>query len=803
MVTPGAAQAHEVRIGVLAKRGAVQARAQWSPVADYLSRSIPGEHFVIVPLGFSAIQSAVTLGRIDFVLANSYIYVNLETRGLVTAIATMKNLRLGGAYTRFGGVIFTRADRTDLRELGDLRGTTFMAVDERSLGGYLMARLAFRRSGLDLARDMKDLRFGGTHDAVVYAVRDGIVDAGTVRTDTLERMQKEGLIDLHKFRILHRQESADDTGFPFAHSTRLYPEWPLAETWRTPEQLADRVALALLDMPSDHPAARAARIAGWNVPLNYQPVHELLRVLRVEPYAKPVVRLTFLDVLREQQNWVVGTFVALLLLSISTIHALRMNQNLRRVRVRLVQEVRASRRAEAALAAQRDRLELDIRERTRELEHLRLYDPLTSLPNRILLYDRVDRLIAACSRGRCTLTVILIGIDNFKEVNNTFGHYHGDLLLEQIAQRLRNTPGMAETLSRFGGYQFAVALKLADATHDLVEVIDNLQRAFERPFILDGAPIQVTISSGAAHYPQHGMDADTLLRHAEVAMYTARREHSGFAVYEPEQDRFSKQRLSVASELTQAITKDQLVLLYQPKVSIATGQLVGLEALVRWHHPELGMLAPDKFVPLAEQTGLIRPLTLWVLNAALRQCNEWYEADMQTSVAVNLSTWNLHDTKLVAQVRELLAAWDVGSDSLELEVTETAMMLDRQRAREALTAFHESGIRISIDDFGTGYSSLSYLQQLPVDVLKIDRSFVQDLPDNPANIAITRSIVHLAHSLSLKVVAEGVETEQALAYLRGIGCDVAQGYYFDRPLPTVDITHKWLTCCTAPLRLDA
>ena len=783
MSAPKIAQAHDVRIGVLAKRGTEQTKAQWSPMANYLSQSIPGEHFVIAPLDFSDIQTAAAQGTIDFILANPYIYVNLVQHHLATAIATMKNLRLGKGYTQFGSVIFTRSDRSDLRDLSDLKGSTFMAVDKRSLGGYLMARLAFKHKGIDLSQDMKYLRFGGTHDAVVYAVHDGVVDAGTVRTDTLERMAAEGRISLNDFRVLNPHHDAE---FPFVHSTPLYPEWPFARLKHTDNALARRVAVVLLTMSPDSPAARAAQIAGWTAPLDYKPVHDLLKELRLYPYHTD----TFLDLIRK--FWREPLFLALLLLTLTAavLYTQSVNRRLERSHRKLTKVMHARMLAEAALAKERNDLKHKAEERRKALERLALVDSLTGLPNRTLFYDRLDQAVITGRREDKPFAVLMIDLDHFKEINDTLGHYYGDMVLQKVAERLRRTLRGSETVARWGGDEFVVLLRSAGRDHaDTVakKIVENL----EQPFLLEGMFFEAGASIGIAIHPEHGTDGDTLMRHADIAMYASKRARVGYTFYEPHLNRRSLNRLTLATELRQALHRDELVTYYQPIISATDGRVCGVETLVRWHHPEQGLIYPDMFIPLAEQTGLIRPLTLWVLNAALAQCTEWRRQGLKPRIAVNLSVWNLQDAHFVAQTHELLDAWDLPHTCLEFEITESAIMADPDKGTEILSQLKERGSGIAVDDFGTGYSSLSYLKQLPIDKLKIDKSFVMGMSVNKDDMAIVRTIINLAHNLDLTVVAEGVENQALQDLLSELGCNQLQGYHISRPMAAEDMT-TWL-----------
>ena len=421
------------------------------------------------------------------------------------------------------------------------------------------------------------------------------------------------------------------------------------------------------------------------------------------------------------------------------------------------------------------------------LRHQSLHDALTDLPNRHLLRDRVEQALRVAQRERVGVALLLLDLDRFKEVNDTFGHPAGDLLLQEVAQRLRGAVRGSDTVARLGGDEFALLLTGVDRAGALAGAA-KIHAALEAPVRLGEQAVHVEGSLGIALGPTQGEDAATLLRHADVAMYQVKAQGEDYAVYAPEQDPYTPERLALIGELGAAIATGDLRLHYQPQVELTTGRVAGVEALVRWAHPVRGAVWPDQFIPLAEHTGLIMPLTLWVLGAALRQAQRWGEQGRALDVAVNLSTRTLQDLELPATVARLVAQSGVPPQRLTLEITESALMANPARAQTVLTQLGALGVRLSIDDFGTGYSSLGYLKQLPVDEVKIDQSFVRALGTGERkNAAIVRSVVDLGHNLGLRVVAEGVEDEGTSDLLRGMGCDVAQGYYLSRPVPAADL----------------
>ena len=424
------------------------------------------------------------------------------------------------------------------------------------------------------------------------------------------------------------------------------------------------------------------------------------------------------------------------------------------------------------------------------IRHLAYYDPLTDLPNRIFLHDRLNEAITHAQQNSTQVALLLIDLDRFKEINDTLGHHQGDILLKSVGSRIGGVLRVSDTIARLGGDEFAVLLPAMDFRGPLL-VADKIKKILELPFDIAGLPIDVEASIGIALYPNHGSDAHLLIQRADVAMYAAKKNGSGCIIYSPDHDQYSPRRLALMAELRRAIEQGQLLLHYQPKVNLVTGRVSGVEALVRWKHQEMGIIPPDQFIPLAERSGLIKPLTSWVLDQALGQCREWHQAGMEISVAVNLSVRNLLNLELPDQVAEVLQRHGVLPGCLELEITEGSIMVDPERAREIVTRLNKMGVQLSIDDFGTGYSSLSYLKNLPVHWVKIDKSFVSHMMSNESDAVIVRSTINLAHSLGLKVVAEGVESQAICDRLLDLGCDAMQGYHISRALPTNELI-SWL-----------
>jgi diguanylate cyclase (GGDEF)-like protein len=416
--------------------------------------------------------------------------------------------------------------------------------------------------------------------------------------------------------------------------------------------------------------------------------------------------------------------------------------------------------------------------KARELECLAFQDVLTGLPNRSALHRDVQHLLAIEGQP---LGLLLIDLDGFKDINDTFGHLQGDAFLREVANRFTSVVGPRGTIARLGGDEFAVLLP-GLSVRDAQDVASELLGALANPVSADGLELFVGASIGVVCSPEHGRQPDMLLRRADVAMYAAKSERCGVLVYHPGRDAHDRERLELLQDLRLALTHEQLWLAYQPKVSARSRQLDSVEALVRWNHPTRGLVSPDQFVPLAEQAGLSDMLARWVLTTALTQCQAWQELGYRIPVWVNISMYELRDETFPRFVADQLAASGVPPELLGIEITESAAMANTARTRTSLMHLRMTGVRVAIDDFGTGYSSLAYLAGLPVDEVKIDRSFVLGMRSSTQHAAIVRATINLGHDLGLAVVAEGVEDEQAEQQLREQRCDLIQGYGVCRPV---------------------
>jgi len=438
-----------------------------------------------------------------------------------------------------------------------------------------------------------------------------------------------------------------------------------------------------------------------------------------------------------------------------------------------------------------DHMRGSLAEREARIAELAFRDSLTGLANRTLFHERLEQAVASARRAGHPLSILLFDLDRFKGVNDVLGHDVGDQLLVQVAARMTaELARSSDTLARLGGDEFAVLLPTQDS-NQAQAVARKMLKALEAPLALSGQKVDLSGSIGIASFPQDAIEASALMARADIAMYVAKQQRSGYTCFSPEMERSTENGLGLLSDLRRAIEENQLTLVFQPKIVLQSGLCNTAEALIRWRHPQRGMVPPDDFIPFAEHTGFIRSITAWVISQALQQLVRWQAQGLTVSLNVNVSTRDLTQQDLPILVREQLRLASLAPARLCLEVTEGAIMEDPARALATLEALHAMGVRLSIDDFGTGYSSLAYLKKLPMDELKIDRSFVMHVDRDEDDFTIVRTTIDMAHNMGLKVVAEGVQSEAALKRLVALRCDEAQGYLFSRPLSADDFA-SWM-----------
>jgi len=430
-------------------------------------------------------------------------------------------------------------------------------------------------------------------------------------------------------------------------------------------------------------------------------------------------------------------------------------------------------------------LEELVKQRTAQVERLAYYDTLTGLPNRVLFADRLDQALTTAQRNQQMLGTLLVSVDRFKKINDTLGHALGDLLLKKVGERLQGCLKKGETVARFEGEEFALLLTQIEATDDLVETGRVIDEALKPSFLLAGHEVYLTASIGISLFPYDADDGAAMLQNAGAALYRAKTQGgNNYQFYTADMNSRALKRLAMETSLRRAIENDEFVLYYQPQIDFGSGKVVGAEALIRWQHPDLGLLQPLEFIPLAEDTGLIVAVGAWVMREACTQAEAWRRGGLANlSIAVNVSARQFQQKGFFESVVGVLEETSLDSGCLELELTETSIMENAESAVALLSDLRKLGVKIAIDDFGTGYSSLSYLKRLPIDILKLDRSFVNGATSDPDDAALVMAIITLAHNLRLNVIAEGVETEEHLRFLRLLRCDGGQGYLFGRPMP--------------------
>ena len=438
----------------------------------------------------------------------------------------------------------------------------------------------------------------------------------------------------------------------------------------------------------------------------------------------------------------------------------------------------------------KDQLEILLQRRTAEVNRLAYYDTLTDLPNRILFEDRVDQAVAVARRSGEAFGILFIAPDRLKKVNDTLGHVSGDGLLNRVAERLQECVSQGDTVARFGDDEFAFLIRQIGETKDVVEIIRSIQEVLKPSFDLDGQEVFASASVGVSLFPLDGNDCQSLLKNAGAALYRAKKAGgNNYQFYMPEMHELASKRLTLETSLRHAIDNEEFVLHYQPRVAVDSMQITGVEALIRWQHPKLGLLAPAEFIPLAEDTGLIIPIGEWVVRVACRQNRRWLDEGFgPMRMAVNIAAQQLRQPNIATTMMQILSDTGLAPRYFELELTETSIMNNAEFAIDVLGELKKMGVKISIDDFGTGFSSLSYLKRLPIDALKIDQSFVRDLTVDPDDASLVMAIITLAHNLKLEVVAEGVETEEQLNFLRLLRCDEIQGFLFSKGLPADELS---------------
>ena len=726
-------------------------RQQWQPLADYLSASIPATQFEIQVFNLAELEQVIANQSIDFLFTNPSLYVYYTYRyGLSSPLATVVNQLEGQDVRQFAGVIFTRADRTDLQELSDLRGKRLAAVSESSLAAYQMQQYELLQVGIHLPDQAEMLFTGLPLPRVVEAVLSGKADAGFVRAGVLETMQQAGVLEAGSTRLIGTMTFPD---FPIPVSTRLYPEWPFAALHGVPDELSRQVASALLSLPWQGAIAQQLEISGFTIPGDYRIIDQLLRELRLPPFDTPL-EMTFREV---WERWQYLIFFALmliaLLLTFSVIGLKKANSGLRRSK--------------------------------QHIQHLAYHDTLTGLPNRSCFFETLQEFLQQ-KPALNSHQLILLNLDRFKNINSARGNVFADHLLQHLAKLLVDHTSKNLNPFRIGGDEFALICSHPTCQlHALEELIGTTLE-------LDGERLNLSFSLGSTRFPSSEQDTiEKLLNRAGAALSQAKQQGgSQSVVFEKGMDTAASLAFEVEKSLPAAIQQGQLRLYLQPQVN-AQGQPVAAEVLVRWQHPEKGLLAPGLFIPIAENSHLIVDLGWWVLKQSCQLLKQIISMGLTLRLAVNISPRHFRQHDFVPRVQALLLNTGIDPHRLTLEITEGLVIDNLSDIVAKMQALQSMGVHFSIDDFGTGYSSLAYLKRLPIQEIKIDRSFVQDAPQDADNAALVETILAVADKLRLQVVAEGVETSEQAAFLNARGLMLHQGYLYGRPEPAEDWLQRW------------
>jgi diguanylate cyclase (GGDEF)-like protein len=749
-------QQKKLVLGIFAFRDIELIKQRYLPLAEYLSTALEDYQVELQVLPEKQIWDALQRHELDFVLTNPVNYVALrEHNAMSGALATLVTRSGDVSVNALGGVMFHKQGMQTILSLQDLEGLKVAITGREYLGGYLAPTMQLKEAGVRASK-ITWITVGQPHDRVVDAVLSGQADVGFVRTGILEDLIERGKLAPDTLTPFNLQ---DMPGFPFRVSTRLYPEWPLVSLPQVEAPVARKVAAALLNLDAEHPAARSAGIAGFNVPADYMVIEKAMRRLQMAPFDQhPKVTLADIWNTWRLQLLVFLAATALVLLLLFLLVVLNRRLNISRL----------------------------------HLEKIAHYDLLTGLPNRHLLNERLQEARGRAQYQEKVLAVCYMDLDNFKQLNDRFGHVLGDELLLLLAERLHKQIHEKETLARVSGDEFVLLLTDARAS-DLEVRLNALMKEVRQPLVLSKTTAQISASLGVTLFPFDKADPDTLLRHADEAMYRAKALGKNRIDYFDADLNYEQQvRQGRLGRLREALLKEELLLYYQPKVDLRSHEVIGVEALIRWNHPEQGLLPPGVFLPDIDGSELEAPLGLWVLETALKQLDAWHQQGHSLAVSVNISASHLLHESFFPDLEGLLESHPQWMASkLEIEVLETAALGSLDVGRQVLEKCHQLGVQVSLDDFGTGYSSLAYFRNLPVDILKIDQSFVRDMLQDKEDRSIVESVVRLATAFNRQVIAEGVETSEHATELLKLGCFLAQGYGIARPMPAASLP-DWL-----------
>ena len=859
-----------------------------APLAAYLQEALPGLRVEMQFMQAPELQAAVASKQVDFVWTNPAHFLILRSQGsLTTLMATTIALHNGQSVKSLGGVIITQAHRLDLHSLSAIKRQRIGLLGQFSLGGHQSQAYEFHAQELPFPGTNTLVELG-THDEVIRAVLEGRVDVGFIRTGILEPFTDTQGPVTNRLRVVHAQAFA---GFPFAVSTRLYPEWPFLALAHVDDGVVRQVAARLLALESSHPAAVAASIAGFSPSLDYLPVENLARELRLPPFDTPP-SLSLMDIW-DQHRWIVlssafalACLLALILFLIWGGHRLR---TLLRMQIRAQRDLLVTASVFACaregivitdtqahiidvnaafthitgytrdeviglnpriLSAQpgadgagqalwaallRDGMwqgELLNRRKSGEpyfqlttitlvqgtdgkplhyvsvfsdvtllkqhehrLRQLAYTDELTGLPNRTRFNEVVSAMLPQVRHQNRQASVAYLDLDGFKEINDRHGHHAGDLLLTALAHRLQAQLGTQDTLARLGGDEFVILL----SDHQVAPVSDSrllkLLEVLSSPVELGGLRMQVSGTIGVVNCcGDADEDVDYLIRLADQAMYQAKQHgRNCYRLFDRVKSEIEQGSHDMRRRIAEGLVNQEFVLYYQPKVNLRTGEVLGVEALIRWQHPELGLLAPAAFLGHVAGYDIDHDIGRWVIGEALDQMQAWLRLGLHLPVSVNVSGEHLQHDTFLQELRALLIRHpDLPDGTFEIEVLESSAIADTVRVSEVIRQCAGMGVTVALDDFGTGYSSLSYLRQLPAQTLKIDQSFIRSMLDERDDLSILQGVLGLAQAFDKQTVAEGIETPMHGLMLLQLGCERGQGYGIARPMPALEMP-LWLT----------